>query len=57
VESLKTQYKHPHIARNRSVNAMQSQHDHRAIAMIAVQTPTDCSDYFFIKYMVFLTAI
>jgi hypothetical protein len=41
MESLRTRYKRPQIASSRSVNAVQSQHDRRAIAMIAVQTPTD----------------
>jgi hypothetical protein len=54
VESLRTQYKHPQIASSRSVNAVQSQHDRRAIAMIAVQTPTY---FFFHKNMAFWTVI
>jgi hypothetical protein len=40
VESLRTRYKRTQIANSRSVNAEQLQHDCRAIAMIAVQTPT-----------------
>jgi hypothetical protein len=43
VESLRTRYKRPQIASSRSENAVQWLHDRRAIAMIAVQTPT----YFF----------
>jgi hypothetical protein len=54
VESFRTLYKRPQIASSRSVNAVQSQHDRRAIAMIAVQTPTD---FFSIKNMAFWTAI
>jgi hypothetical protein len=39
-------YKRPQIASSRCVNAVESQHDRRGIAMIAVQTPTD---FFFHK--------
>ena len=49
VESLRTRYKRPQIASSRSVNAVQSQHDRRAIAMIAVHFP--------IQNMAFWTAI
>jgi hypothetical protein len=60
MESLRTRYKRPQISSSRSVFAVQSQHDRRAVAMIAVQSPW--SPYkslhiFFMKNVAFWTPI